>query len=298
VPDRLPARQARDCAGGPFPGNTERHNRERQMTNPRHRRWGDLTTEDFIGLDPERTVALLPIAAIEQHGPHLPLSTDADIAEGLIAAALEHLGQGIEVLVLPMLSVGLSPEHADFAGTLTLEPETLLAAITETGAGVAAAGLRKLALFNSHGGQSQMLDLAAQRLRRRHAMLAVAINGYRLWRADEIFPADEVRHGIHAGAVETSIMLHLKPALVRQERIAAHPSLSAGMEGDYERLTPFGRVGFGWQAQDLSETGACGDATLASAESGRLLVDQAATALAELLGETARLPLDTLKERG
>jgi creatinine amidohydrolase len=267
------------------------------MPNPRHRRWGDLTTEDFDGLDPERTVALLPIAATEQHGPHLPLSTDADIAEGLVEAALGRLGDGVEVLVMPMLAVGLSPEHGDFAGTLTLEPETLLAAICEIGVGVEAAGLGKLALFNSHGGQSRLLDIAAQRLRRDVDILAVAINGYRLWRADEIFPEAEVRHGIHAGAVETSIMLHLKPELVRRDRLAAHVSLSADMEKDYARLTPFGRIGFGWQAQDLNESGACGDATLASADAGRTLVDQAGATLAELLGEIARLPLDTLKEK-
>jgi creatinine amidohydrolase len=271
------------------------------MPNARHRRWGDLTTEDFNGLDPERTVALLPIAATEQHGPHLPISTDADIAEGLIAAALGHLAQldnSVDLLVMPMLAVGLSPEHGDFPGTLSLEPETLLAAIAEIGAGVEAAGLGKLALFNSHGGQSRLLDLAAQRLRSELDLLAVAINGYRLWRAEELFPEAEVRHGIHAGAVETSIMLHLKPDLVRRDKLAAHGSLSAEMEKDFTRLAPFGRVGFGWQAQDLNESGACGDATLASAEAGRTLVEQAGAALAELLGEIARLPLDTLKRRG
>jgi creatinine amidohydrolase len=268
------------------------------MPKPRHRRWGDLTTEDFAALDPERTVALLPLAATEQHGPHLPLSTDADIAEGLIEAALGRLGEGLELLVLPMLAVGLSPEHADFPGTLTLEPETMLAAIGEIGAGIEAAGLRKLALFNCHGGQSRLLDIAAQRLRREFDLLAVAVNGYRLWGAEEVFSEAEVRHGIHAGAIETSIMLHLKPDLVRGDRIAAHPTLSAEMEGGYARLTPFGRIGFGWQVQDLSESGACGDATLASAEAGRVLIEEGATALAELLGEIARLPLDTLKERG
>ena len=267
------------------------------MPNPRHRRWGDLTTEDFKDLDPERTVALMPIAATEQHGPHLPVSTDADIAEGLIDAALRRLGDGVEVLVMPMLAVGLSPEHGDFPGTLTLEPETLLAVICEIGAGVEAAGLGKLALFNSHGGQSRLLDLAAQRLRRDCEILAVAINGYRLWQAEELFPEAEVRHGIHAGAVETSIMLHLEPNLVQRELMAAHGSLSAEMEKDFNRLAPFGRVGFGWQAQDLNESGACGDATLASAKAGRTLVNQAGAALAELLGEIARLPLDTLKQR-
>lgn len=267
------------------------------MTAPRIRLWRELTTADFAGLEAETTLALLPLAATEQHGAHLPLSTDADIADGVIAATLERLAGDFDLLVMPRLDIGLSPEHADFPGTLTLEPETMIAVLREIGSGVADAGLRKLVLFNTHGGQSRILDIAAQALRRSRRMLVVSVNLYRLWRAGELFAEDEVRHGIHAGAIETSIMLHLRPDLVRREAIADNQSLSARMAGDYRRLAPFGEVGFGWQTQDLSPTGAVGDARLASAAAGSTMVERAAEAAAELLAEVARLPLATLKDR-
>jgi len=267
------------------------------MSQPRIRLWRELTTTDFTGLDAETTLALLPLAATEQHGPHLPLSTDADIADGVIARTSELLTGDFDLLVMPRLDIGLSPEHADFPGTLTLEPETMIAVLRQIGTGVADAGLRKLVVFNTHGGQSRILDIAAQALRRSRGMLVVCVNLYRLWRAEELFAEDEVRHGIHAGAVETSIMLHLRPDLVRREAIADNPSLSARMAEDYRRLTPFGELGFGWQTQDLSPTGALGNAGLASAEAGKKLVERAAEAAAELLGEVARLPLSTLKEK-
>ncbi len=265
------------------------------MTEPRIRLWRELTTTDFAGLDAETTLALLPLAATEQHGAHLPLSTDADIADGIIAETLKRLTGDFDLLVMPRLDIGLSPEHADFPGTLTLEPETMIAVLREIGTGVADAGIRKLVLFNTHGGQSRILDMAAQGLRRSRGMLVVSVNLYRLWRAGELFAEDEVRHGIHAGAVETSIMLHLRADLVRREAIADNPSLSAKMAGEYRRLTPFGELGFGWQAQDLNPTGAVGDARLASAEAGRKLVERAGEAASELLGEVVRLPLSTLK---
>ncbi len=265
------------------------------MSQTRVRLWRELTTTDFAGLEAEKTLALLPLAATEQHGAHLPLSTDADIADGVIAQTIEKLTGDFDLLVMPRLDIGLSPEHADFPGTLTLEPETMIAVLRQIGAGVADAGLRKLVLFNSHGGQSRILDIAAQALRRSRGMLVVCVNLYRLWRAGELFDEQEVRHGIHAGAVETSIMLHLRPDLVRLDAIADNPSLSARMAGDYRRLAPFGELSFGWQSQDLSPSGALGDARLASAEAGRKLLDSAAEAAAELLGEVARLPLSTLK---
>ena len=266
------------------------------MTTPRIRLWRELATTDFADIDDESSIALLPLAAVEQHGPHLPLSTDADISEGIVAATLNRVRGEFDLLVLPMLEFGLSPEHADFPGTLTLEPETMIAALREIGTGVADAGLRKLVLFNTHGGQSRILDIAAQALRRARAMMVVSVNLYRLWNAGELFAPEEVRHGIHAGAVETSIMLHLRPDLVRGEAIADNPSLSASMESDYRRLGPFGTVGFGWQTQDLNPSGAVGNAGLASAEAGRTLVESAAEAAAVLLGETARLPLSTLRK--
>jgi creatinine amidohydrolase len=152
-------------------------------------------------------------------------------------------------------------------------------------------------LFNSHGGQPQLLDLVASGLRARHRMLAVAVNSYRLLDASALFPAAELQHGIHAGAVETSIMLHLAPGLVRMDQAAPSPSLSASMTADYRHLSPLGRIApFAWHTQDLNPTGVCGDPTLASAEIGRQLVEQAATKLVEILGEVDRFPLDRLRD--
>ena len=267
------------------------------MTRPNTRYWQELTTTDFAALDGERVVALLPVAAIEQHGPHLPVAVDAAINGALVERLVERAPAALPLLVLPAVAVGVSPEHADFPGTLTLSPETMLRVLGEIGDSVAAAGIRRLVFLNSHGGQPQLLDLAIQGLRRRHRMLAVAANAWRFWRADAFFPEAEIKHGIHGGAVETSIMMHIRPDLVRAEAIDNFASLSERLEGIFGRLTPFGRVGFGWQTQDLNPEGACGDATLAKAEHGAALLDQATAVLIELLDEVARLPLDVMRER-
>jgi creatinine amidohydrolase len=267
------------------------------MTQPRTRYWQELTTADFAALDGERTIALLPVAAVEQHGPHLPVAVDAAICAALVERLVARAPAALPLLVLPLLPIGVSPEHADFPGTLTLSAETMLRVLGEVGDSVAAAGVRRLVFLNSHGGQPQLLDLAVQGLRRRHRMLAVAANAWRFWRAQEFFPEAELRHGIHGGAVETSILLHIRPDLVRRDALRKFASLTEQLEGVFNRLTPYGRVGFGWQTQDLNTEGACGDATLARAEHGAALLDQAAAALIELLEEVGRLPLDVMRGR-
>ena len=267
------------------------------MTQPATRYWQELTTTDFAGLDGERTIALLPVAAIEQHGPHLPVAVDAAINAAIVERLVERAPAALPLLVLPMVAAGVSPEHADFPGTLTLSPETMLRVLTEIGDSVAAAGVRRLVFLNTHGGQPQLLDLANQQLRRRHRMLAVAANAWRFWNAAAFFPEAELRHGIHGGAVETSILLHIRPDLVRRDAVRKFESLSEQLEGVFNRLTPYGRVGFGWQTQDLNPDGACGDATLATAEHGRALLDQATEGLLELLDEVVRLPLDVMRGR-
>lgn len=267
------------------------------MTLPR-RLWQDMTTVEFAALDAARVIALLPVAAIEQHGPHLPVAVDATINQGVLARALALMPDDLPVTVLPAMPIGKSDEHGAFPGTLSLGTETLIRLWSEIGDSVARAGVRKLVLFNSHGGQPQILDLVASGLRARHAMLAVAVNYYRLLTTDGLFPADELRHGIHGGAVETSIMLHLDPGAVRLDQAAPAPSLSAEMARDYRFLSPIGRLApFAWQTQDLNPTGVCGDPTLADAEHGRLLVEQAATRLVEILHEIDRFPLDRLRDR-
>jgi creatinine amidohydrolase len=261
------------------------------------RYWKDLTTEDFAALEPARQVVLLPIAAIEQHGPHLPLGTDAMINAGIVTRAIELAPMEAPFLVLPMMTVGLSPEHRDFPGTLSLSAETLLRVVVETGASIARAGLRKLILFNSHGGQPGALDIAAQEFRASHSMVAVVCNSWRLMRSSEFFPAAEREAGIHAGAIETSLLLHLHPGLVRRDRIADQPSSARELERQHPELASGGRLKFAWQTQDLNQSGAVGDARLGNAEAGRAMVEQAARALISLVSDLSRLPLAVLKAR-
>jgi creatinine amidohydrolase len=266
------------------------------MAVPR-RIWQEMTTEEFASLDAARTIAVLPVAAIEQHGPHLPVSVDAVINQGILARALELVPTDLAVTVLPALPIGRSDEHGDFPGTLSLSAETVIRLWGEVGDGVARAGIRKLALFNSHGGQPQLLDIVGRNLRSRHKMLVVQVNVYRLWDASAMFDRAELEHGIHGGAVETSIMLHLAPGSVRRDKIADFPARSVEIARDHGPIGAHGRVPFSWLTQDLNPAGACGDARLASAAHGRTLVEQAAKATAAILVELDRMPLDMLKDR-
>lgn len=258
------------------------------------RHWQDLTTVELGRLKRGRIVAVLPLGATEQHGPHLPLSVDADIAAAVVARAFQRLPASVPALSLPAIPVGVSPEHADFPGTLTLRPDTFIRLVVEIGESVAAAGIKRLVIVNGHGGQPGAIDLAAQELRRRHGMLVVPVNSFDLYDAAGRFPATEVKHGIHGGAVETSIMLHLNPAAVRRGQARDFASATRRMAGRYRRLSPQGKSGFAWQAQDLNPAGVVGDARRADAGRGRALVDEAASRLAELLAEVSAAPLGAL----
>ncbi len=265
----------------------------------RHSRyWAAHTTKELAAMDADRVIAVLPGAAIEQHGPHLPLSVDADIGAAVVERLAERLAVALPVLFLPPLPVGVSPEHADFAGTLSLSAETMLRVLAEIGASVAATGVRKLVLLNTHGGNPQVLDLAAQALRRERKMLVFPLNAYRYWRAEDLFDVHETAHGIHGGAVETSIMQAIAPDEVRADEVRKFPSRSEEMAGDYAHLRPFGRIAsFGWQTQDLNPDGAVGDATLADADKGGRLLDTAVATLVEILGEIDDLSPDVLVDR-
>ncbi|MCU0833594.1 MAG: creatininase family protein [Chromatiaceae bacterium] len=259
--------------------------------------WQDLTTRDFDRLDPEVTVALLPVAAVEQHGPHLPLATDALINAGIIARTLERLPAGPCLLVLPALTIGHSLEHSGYAGTLSADAETLLALWTQVGAGVARAGVRRLIVFNSHGGQSALVDLAAVRLRAEHRLLAVRAGYFGFGVPEGLFAADELAHGLHGGEVETSLLLDLRPDLVRREALADFHGLPAQMAAAGGLLGPERPIGFGWMSQDLHPAGACGNAARADAERGRLLLDHLAGCLVRLVYEVVSLPLSVLASR-
>jgi creatinine amidohydrolase len=264
------------------------------MRAPR-RFWQDMSSKEFGELDAARVIAVLPVGAIEQHGPHLPVATDACINQGVLARAIEQMPDDLPVTVLPLLPVGKSDEHLAFPGTLSLSAETLIRVWTEIGEGVARAGIKKLVLFNSHGGQPQIMDVVARDLRVRHAMMVVAYSWYAAGLPAGLFDDAEMRHGIHAGAIETSMMLYLRPDLVRMDLAADFSPLMRELAGDYRHLSPTGAGRLAWMAQDLHPSGACGDARNADAERGRILIEHAAQALIALLREVDRYPLARLR---
>jgi creatinine amidohydrolase len=218
------------------------------------------------------------------------------LADGVIAACLEHLPADLIALFLPTQAVGKSNEHARYAGTLTLSADTLRRVWMELGACVARAGIRKLVLLNSHGGQITLMEMVARDLREAHDLLVVSTNWFSLPMASEThqrFTEDEHRFGIHAGDVETSMMLALRPEHVHMAHAQDFGSAMAQRAKDYPLLgSGAGKVA--WQMQDLNTWGAAGNATLATAEKGRAVVDDAGRQLAALLQEVDRLPLDTL----
>jgi creatinine amidohydrolase len=161
---------------------------------------------------------------------------------------------------------------------------------------VAAAGIRKLVMVTSHGGNSAAMALIAQDLRAKHDMLAVTTSWSRFGTPDGLFPADEIRYGIHGGAVETSILLAAFPEHVRKNRIANFDSAARAMAKEFRWLSAERPAPFAWAAQDLNAQGAVGDATLASAEKGNALVEFGAKAFCELLGDVAGFDLNRLNE--
>ncbi len=257
------------------------------------RRWAHCTSPELAALDPERTVAVLPVGAVEQHGPHLPLATDTIVVEALAEDLRARPRTTARVLVLPTLAIGHSPEHADFPGTLSHAAEALLAQWTDVARDVARCGVRKLMLLNGHGGQRALVDLAAVRWRADFGMLVLRANWFALGTPAGLFDADELEHGIHGGEVETSLLLHLRPELVRRAALADFRArLPDGPE------LPFGQgrpVGFGWLARDLHAEGVVGNAARADAARGqrlyahllaeldRVIEAAAATALADVL---------------
>jgi creatinine amidohydrolase len=253
--------------------------------------WQTLATDDFRGLDPDRTVVVLPVAAVEQHGPHLPLGTDALISRGIVDATLARLGVQQTVLVLPPLEIGASAEHMDFAGTLSIDNTTLSAVWLDVGASVARAGLRKLVILNTHGGQRSIVDLAALRLRIDHDMLVARCNYFSFGAPDGLFDADEWSHGIHGGEVETSLMLHLHPELVRREALQDFASLGSHLARGNRWLGVEKPVGIGWKAQDLNTAGVAGNAARADAGRGASYLGYLADCFKLLLEEVADAPL-------
>jgi creatinine amidohydrolase len=256
--------------------------------------WAELKSHDFKGLNPETTIAILPVAAVEQHGPHLPLSTDAAIADGMIALLKSRLPSDLSVLVLPIQSIGKSNEHLLSPGTLSLSAGTLQNLLLESGEGVHRAGLRKLVLANSHGGNSSVLATVARELRVQFGMLVVATHWGSFGLPDGLYDTMEARHGIHGGDIETSLMLSFRPDLVSMDRAKNFISSAIAMEQEFTYLGPVGPQAFGWIAQDLNAEGAVGDAGNATAEKGRKTAEHQVDGFISLLRDMTAFSLDRL----
>src|SRR3979490_1656826 len=258
------------------------------------RDWTDIHWPDFAEGSPARWIAVLPVAATEQHGPHLPVGTDVMIAQAYLARVRELLPDAIPATFLPLQPVGISTEHVNYPGTLTLPTEVALKTWMALGESVARAGIKKLVMVTSHGGNSAAMSLVAQDLRAQHGLLAVTTGWSRFGAPEGFFSAEELRHGIHGGAVETSIMLAKYPQHVRNNEIADFRPASIAMEKDFRQLSAHRPAPFAWQAQDLHPSGAAGDATLASAEKGQRLLDHGARAFCELLADVDNFDVKTL----
>ncbi|ALV27167.1 MULTISPECIES: creatininase family protein [Pannonibacter] len=260
--------------------------------------WHEMTTAEFSGSDTRNWIAVLPVAAIEQHGPHLPVWTDTAIAEGQIARTLELLPEDLPVTFLPVQQIGKSNEHISSPGTLTISWDTLTRAWIDIGESVARAGIRKLVLINSHGGNVPIIDIVARELRISHEMLVTATAWSRFGQPEGLFPADEFTYGIHGGDIETSIMLHLQPGLVRMDKAIDFPSTQQDFIKEFKYLRGHGQQQFGWKAQDLNPAGAVGNAARATAEKGKASLDHAAAGFVELLKDIHAFDLSRLWSAG
>jgi len=249
------------------------------------RYWVDYPTTD-LQVDTERTIAVLPTAAVEQHGPHLPVGVDTFINEGLCNLLAARCPSEIDIRILPVMAVGKSNEHLHAPGTLTLSAETALRAWTEIGLSVARAGVRKLLIVNSHGGNTDLISIVARELRVRAGMYCVRMG----WGAggvpDGVYGPQEMAQGIHGGDNETSLMLHFRPDTVDMQK-----AQDFRWSHDEGSIPPIGGVAHGWIASDVHPDGVAGEAHLATAEKGRVTAEHYVKHAIDILHKMTRQDL-------
>ena len=254
--------------------------------------WTDFAARDFEHLDPGRTITILPIAAVEQHGPHLPVGTDTIINQSMMELLASRAPDDLDIRILPVQAIGKSNEHIWAKGTLSHKATNLIDAWTQIGLEVARAGVRKIVFVNSHGGNEEVMGIVARELRAQAGMLAVK-SGWRFGAPDGVLSDTERRHGIHGGDSETSLILHFRPDLVDMSRAENFVSIAARDEQEFKYLRPTGAFGhvYAWIASDINSAGAVGDASLATAEKGQLIADRNVAGMLEVLAEVQAMAL-------
>lgn len=253
------------------------------------RYWMDYRAPD-LAIDADHTIAILPTAAIEQHGPHLPVGVDTMINEGLCKMLAERCPEDLDIRLLPVQAVGKSNEHLWAAGTLTLSAETALRAWTEIGLSVARAGCRKMLILNSHGGNADLISIVSRELRVQAGMFCVRMGWGSAGMPAGVFSAQEMAQGIHGGDNETSLMLHFRPDTVDMTR--AQDFRWTHQQGE---IGPVGAIAHGWIASDVNPAGVAGEAHLATAEKGRVTAEHYVAGVIDVLHKIAAQPMDRFR---
>ena len=248
--------------------------------------WMDYRTTEFAAMDPETTIVILPTAAVEQHGPHLPVGVDTMINAGMLDALRAACPDDLNILILPIQSIGKSNEHIHARGTLTLSAQTALSAWTEVGLSIARAGLRKVVIVNSHGGNLDLVSILSRELRVRAGMLAVKCQWGGFGRPEGMYSQQEGTYGIHGGDFETSLMLHFRPELVDMSQAEDFRSTA-----ETTPIMPTGGISYGWVSSDLNPKGTVGEAHLATADKGRATCEHAVAGMIALLRQVRDWPL-------
>ncbi len=254
---------------------------------PDARNFAYLNWKQVDALPRESTLLILPTAAIEQHGHHLPLATDTLINNLLLGRALVKLPPELLIYALPPVHFGKSNEHIGFPGTLSLSATTFMAVLRDIGASVASAGFQKLVLYNTHGGNSSLIDVMARDLRAEFKLRTFTLQGAAGTKFDGL-SEQERAYGFHAGEVETAFLLASVPELV--DRSAFTSNYIADVAKPEALLPENSPATFAWLTRDIAPSGVMGDPRPATAENGARWLDQAATRLAAALIAMIQFP--------
>lgn len=249
-----------------------------------------LTSRQVKELPKEEALVILPLGAVEQHGDHLPVMTDALIGEATLTQALEKIDEvepGAQIWMLPPISYGKSIEHLGRAGTISLSASTLQSVVMDIAQSLKISGFRRLLLFNTHGGNTDLLNVAAREIRIATGMTVFHLGPGSLNVAEDLLTAEEREYGIHGGDYETSVVMAIKPNWVQEQwRVAEFPSMS-----DYEFLTLEGKIRFAWVMDDISASGIAGDATRATKEKGEIIQARVTDILAKAFVELSKFEI-------
>jgi creatinine amidohydrolase len=231
-----------------------------------------LSSPEIEQIKKEEAIVILPMASVEQHGPHLPVFTDSLLAEEIIARICNRLDDEIPIWLLPILAYGRSCEHDGFAGTISLTSETLMCVLNDIAAGLAGNGFKRFVILNTHGGNHELIDVCMRDIRKKFGLLVFGLHMFlRVGLAKEGLSNIEHMYGIHAGDIETSILLSIHPEMVKMELACeTYPLHLIDQNIDYSDP-----INFAWLTVDITQSGVMGNATTADAERGEIYLENA-----------------------